>query len=225
MTDAGAPPARRPRADAERNRARPLSAKTVFAERGRAASLDEIARAAGVGIGTLYRRFPTRDALVEAVYRNESDQLFAAAARLARTRPPVEALRAWLLLFVDHLAVKRGMSEALGSIAGGGDRAQGDGGREAEGRRGVAGRARRRQRRRPARHGAARSLAGAGGAGVEPGRTTTRGHSDRRDAGAAAGGIGGGAVVTPPRRRRSRERGLPLPSDRATGPRLSTPAG
>ena len=120
MTDAGAPRARRPRADAERNRARLLeAAKTAFAEKGRTASLDEIARAAGVGIGTLYRRFPTRDALVEAVYRNESDQLFAAAARLARTRPPVEALRAWLLLFVDHLAVKRGMSEALGSIAGG----------------------------------------------------------------------------------------------------------
>jgi len=119
MADAE-PTRRRPRADAERNRARLLeAAKTAFAEKGSAASLDEVARAAGVGIGTLYRRFPTRDALVEAVYRNESDQLYAAAARLAETRPPVEALREWLLLFLDYYAVKRGMAEALGSIAGG----------------------------------------------------------------------------------------------------------
>ncbi|RBP09125.1 TetR family transcriptional regulator [Roseiarcus fermentans] len=112
--------ARRPRADAERNRARLLeAAKAAFADKGAAASLDEIARAAGVGIGTLYRRFPTRDALVEAVFRKESDQLFAAAARLAATRPPVAALREWLLLFLDYLAVKRGMAEALSAIAAG----------------------------------------------------------------------------------------------------------
>jgi AcrR family transcriptional regulator len=111
---------RKPRADAERNRARLLeTAKGVFAEKGSAASLDEIARIAGVGAGTLYRHFPTRDALVAAVYRNETGQLVAAADRLAKTQPPVTALREWLLLFVDYMATKHGMSELLNSIAGG----------------------------------------------------------------------------------------------------------
>jgi AcrR family transcriptional regulator len=111
---------RRPRADAERNRARLLeAAKTVFTEKGSAASLEEIARAAGVGIGTLYRHFPTRDALIEAVYVSESEQLFAVSAQLAKTRAPVAALREWLLIFVDYMAIKRGMLEALNSIAGG----------------------------------------------------------------------------------------------------------
>ena len=122
MSDPDAPAVtRKPRADAERNRARLLdAAKTVFAEKGSSARLDEIARAAGVGIGTLYRCFPTRDALVEAVYRNESEQLFAAAVRLSERQPPVAALRAWLLLFLDYLAVKQGMAEALRSMAAGG---------------------------------------------------------------------------------------------------------
>jgi len=112
---------RRPRADAERNRIRLLdAAKAAFAEKASAASLDEIARAAGVGIGTLYRHFPTREALIEAVYRNETDQLARAAARLAETHPPVVALREWLLLFVDYMAAKQGMAEALNSIVGGG---------------------------------------------------------------------------------------------------------
>jgi AcrR family transcriptional regulator len=111
---------RKPRADAERNRLRLLEkAKTAFAEKGSAASLDEIARAAGVGIGTLYRHFPTRDALIAAVYQNESDQLARAAARLAETEPPIEALRAWLIQFVDYLATKHGMTEVLNSIVGG----------------------------------------------------------------------------------------------------------
>ena len=112
---------RRPRADGERNRSRLLeAAKAAFAEKGSAASLDEIARAAGVGIGTLYRHFPTRDALIEAVYRKESEQLLAEAARLGETEAPVSALREWLLLFVDYMGAKRGMSEALNSIVGGG---------------------------------------------------------------------------------------------------------
>ena len=111
---------RKPRADAERNRARLLeTAKAVFAEKGSAASLDEIARIAGVGAGTLYRHFPARDALVAAVYRNETEQLVAAANRLAETHPPVIALREWLLLFVDYMATKHGMHEVLNSIVGG----------------------------------------------------------------------------------------------------------
>ena len=121
MIDEGEPAAvRKPRADAQRNRIRLLeTAKAAFAEKGSGASLDEIARTAGVGAGTLYRHFPTRDALVEAVYRNETEQLVAAADRLAETHPPMTALREWLLLFVDYMAAKHGMSEALNSIVGG----------------------------------------------------------------------------------------------------------
>jgi AcrR family transcriptional regulator len=111
---------RKPRADAKRNRVRLLeTAKAAFAQKGSGASLDEIARTAGVGAGTLYRHFPTRDALVEAVYRNETEQLVAAADRLAKTHPPVTALREWLLLFVDYIATKHGMYEVLNSIVGG----------------------------------------------------------------------------------------------------------
>jgi AcrR family transcriptional regulator len=111
---------RKPRADAQRNRVRLLeTAKAAFAEKGSGASLDEIARTAGVGAGTLYRHFPTRDALIEAVYRNETEQLVAAATRLAETHPPITALRQWLLLFVDYMATKHGMYEALNSIVGG----------------------------------------------------------------------------------------------------------
>jgi AcrR family transcriptional regulator len=110
---------RKPRADAKRNRVRLLeTAKAAFAEKGSAASLDEIARIAGVGAGTLYRHFPTRDALVAAVYRNETEQLVVAASRLAETHPPVMALREWLLLFVDYIATKHG-NEVLNSIVGG----------------------------------------------------------------------------------------------------------
>jgi len=113
-------PPRKPRADATRNRARLIdAAKSVFAERGGAASLEEVARTAGVGIGTLYRHFPTRDALIEAVYRNESDQLVRAAAELAATRPPIEALREWMRLFVNYMSIKHGMMELLDSLAGG----------------------------------------------------------------------------------------------------------
>jgi AcrR family transcriptional regulator len=111
---------RKPRADAQRNRIRLLeTAKAAFADKGSGASLDEIARIAGVGAGTLYRHFPTRDALIEAVYRNETEQLVAAATCLVETHPPMTALREWLLLFVDYMATKHGMSEALSSIVGG----------------------------------------------------------------------------------------------------------
>ncbi len=111
---------RKPRADAERNRTRLLAvAKAAFAAKGSGASLDEIARVAGVGAGTLYRHFPTRDALVAAVYRHETEQLIAAAERLADLHPPVTALREWLLLFVDYIGAKHGMSELLNAIDGG----------------------------------------------------------------------------------------------------------
>jgi AcrR family transcriptional regulator len=121
VVDEGEPAAgRKTRADAQRNRLRLLeTAKAAFAEKGSGASLDEIARTAGVGAGTLYRHFPTRDVLIEAVYRNETEQLLAAVSRLAETHPPLTALREWLLLFVDYMATKHGMSEALNSLVGG----------------------------------------------------------------------------------------------------------
>jgi AcrR family transcriptional regulator len=114
-------PERKPRADAERNRELLLeTAKAVFAAKGAGASLEEIARQAGLGIGTLYRHFPTRDALIEAVFRADVEQLVAAAERLILEQSPVEALRSWLLLMIEHLAAKRGgMGTALQSLTGG----------------------------------------------------------------------------------------------------------
>jgi len=107
-------PSRKPRADAERNRLRLLeAARAAFASGGTWASLEDIARSADVGIGTLYRHFPTRDALVGEVYRNEAEKLAAAARQLADTQPPLDALRAWLLLFVDYLSTKLILAEAL----------------------------------------------------------------------------------------------------------------
>jgi AcrR family transcriptional regulator len=111
---------RKPRADAQRNRDSLLeAAKAAFAEAGPEASLDEIARRAGVGIGTLYRHFPTRDAVVEAVYRREVQQLAGAAPRLIESLPPAEALRAWMRLFIDYIAAKRVIAPALKSLVGG----------------------------------------------------------------------------------------------------------
>lgn len=105
------------RADAVRNRARLIEvAKAIFSEGGADVGLEAIAKAAGVGIGTLYRHFPTRDKLIEAVYRTETQNLAEAASRLSETLPPVEALRAWLRLFVDHIATKQVMSSALASM-------------------------------------------------------------------------------------------------------------
>lgn len=108
---------RKPRADAQRNRDRIVeTAKAAFAEKGSAASLDEIARTAGVGAGTLYRHFPTRDALIEEVYRNETAQLAEAAARLSRVATPIEALRCWLKLFVSYFATKQIIVGAFDSV-------------------------------------------------------------------------------------------------------------
>lgn len=111
---------RKPRTDALRNRARILEvAKGAFTRHGADASLDDIAKQASVGAGTLYRHFPTRDALIEAVYRSEVEKLAAAAHGFAAAMSPVEALRAWLLLFVDYVAAKHIIAPALNSIAGG----------------------------------------------------------------------------------------------------------
>ncbi|HEV2326780.1 MAG TPA: TetR/AcrR family transcriptional regulator [Terracidiphilus sp.] len=114
------PPARKPRTDALRNRERILEvAKAAFTRHGADASLDDIAKQASVGAGTLYRHFPTRDALIEAVYRSEVEKLAAAAHDFAVTKAPIEALRAWLLLFVDYIAAKHIIAPALNSVAGG----------------------------------------------------------------------------------------------------------
>ena len=111
---------RKPRADAQRNRQRILEvAKEAFTRSGANTSLDDIAKQAGVGPGTLYRHFPTRDELLEAVYRSEVEKLAAAGQKLAATMPPVDALRAWLLLFVEYIATKKIIAPALNSMAGG----------------------------------------------------------------------------------------------------------
>jgi AcrR family transcriptional regulator len=114
---------RKPRTDALRNRERILEvAKEAFTRHGADASLDDIAKQAGIGAGTLYRHFPTRDALIEAVYRNEVENLAAAARGFAAAKTPIEALRAWLLLFVDYIAAKHIIAPALNSVAGGASR-------------------------------------------------------------------------------------------------------
>lgn len=111
---------RKPRTDAQRNRERILEvAKDAFTRFGADASLDDIAKQAGVGAGTLYRHFPTRDTLIEAVYRSEVEKLAAAERKFAATMPPIAALRAWMLLFVDHIAAKQIIAPALNSVVGG----------------------------------------------------------------------------------------------------------
>src|SRR5271170_2080835 len=93
---------RKPRADAQRNRERILEiAKDAFTRSGANISLEEVSKQAGIGPGTLYRHFPTRDALLEAVYRTEVEKLAAAEKKFTETMPPIEALTAWMLLFVD----------------------------------------------------------------------------------------------------------------------------
>ncbi|WP_020579381.1 TetR/AcrR family transcriptional regulator [Actinopolymorpha alba] len=118
-----APDSRRLRADAQRNRDRLLDAAVrAFSQEGPDVTLDAIAKDAGVGIGTLYRHFPTREALVEAAYRNELGRLCDAAADLLRTMPPDEATRAWMDRFVDYMTTKQGMAGALRAvIASGGN--------------------------------------------------------------------------------------------------------
>lgn len=118
------PPARRQsRTDAQRNRERILQvAKDAFTRQGAGASLDDIAKQAGVGPGTLYRHFPTRDALIESVYHAEVAKLAAAAQEVSAKLPPLEALRAWMLLFVDYVAAKQIIAPALDSVVGGASR-------------------------------------------------------------------------------------------------------
>lgn len=114
------PRERKPRLDAQRNRERILEvAKEAFTRHGANASLDDIAAQAGVGPGTLYRHFPTRDALIEAVYRTEVEKLAAAEHKFAESMPPIEALRAWMLLFIDHIAAKQIIAPALNTLIGG----------------------------------------------------------------------------------------------------------
>jgi AcrR family transcriptional regulator len=113
-------PTRKPRTDAQRNRERILEvAKQEFARSSTNASLDDIVRQAGVGAGTLYRHFPTREALIEAVYRTEVEKLAAAEKKFSETMPPIEALRAWMLLFVDYIATKQIIAPALNTLVGG----------------------------------------------------------------------------------------------------------
>jgi len=110
---------RKPRADAQRNRGRILDvAKQAFSRSGVNTSLDDIAKEAGVGPGTLYRHFPTREELLEAVYRTQVEKLAAAERKFTETLPPVEALRAWMLLFVDHIAAKQIIAPALNALVG-----------------------------------------------------------------------------------------------------------
>ena len=102
------------RADAQQNHDRLLDAAArAFATDGTEASLKDIAKDAGVGIGTLYRRFPNREVLVEAVYRNETARLGSAATELLEKLPPLEALRVWMERFVEYIATKHGMGDAL----------------------------------------------------------------------------------------------------------------
>jgi AcrR family transcriptional regulator len=108
----------RPRADAARNRERLLvAAKRVFSADDAKASLEAVARAAGVGIGTLYRHFPTREALYEAVYRREVDELAALADALKSEATPDAALRRWIEANIDFVATKKGMAAALALAA------------------------------------------------------------------------------------------------------------
>jgi AcrR family transcriptional regulator len=118
MERAPARTTRKPRADALRNRERVLeAAKDVFSAGGAEASLEAVARQAGVGIGTLYRHFPTRESLFEAVYRREVDQLTELAETLKIEADPVAAIRLWLRANVSFVATKRGMSAALALAA------------------------------------------------------------------------------------------------------------
>src|SRR5262245_30671521 len=120
MGDHSVKTARRPRSDSIRNRERLLeAAASVFSAGGPGASLEAVARRAGVGIGTLYRHFPTREALFEAVYRHEVDQLGELAEQLARKAAPVDALRRWLYANVGLVATKKGMLAALALAANG----------------------------------------------------------------------------------------------------------
>jgi AcrR family transcriptional regulator len=112
-----AEPARKPRADAQRNRQRLLAAaKEAFTRHGADVSLDDVAKQAGTGPGTLYRHFPTRDALLSEVYRAEVEKLASAEREFTASMPAIAALRAWMLLFVDYIATKQLIAPALNSL-------------------------------------------------------------------------------------------------------------
>lgn len=105
------------RADAQANYDRLLEvAARTLAQKGPDASVKAIAAEAGVGIGTFYRRFPTREDLIEAIYRNETARLSESAAELLETNAPIPALRAWMEAFVDYMLTKKGMADALPAI-------------------------------------------------------------------------------------------------------------
>ena len=111
-------PTRKPRVDSARNRQLLIdAAKAGFTEVGLNVSLEEVARRADVNINTLYRHFPTREAVVEAVYRREVEQLAEAVPQLLETLPAGEALHKWMHLFVDYIATKRLIAPALGAAA------------------------------------------------------------------------------------------------------------
>jgi AcrR family transcriptional regulator len=113
------PQARKPRADSARNRQLLIdAAKAEFSRVGLNVCLEEIARSAGVGIGTLYRHFPGRQDIVEAVYRREVEQLAQAVPQLLETWPAAEALHKWMHLFVNYIATKRLIAPSLGTAAG-----------------------------------------------------------------------------------------------------------
>ena len=112
---------RRLRADAERNRARLLEvARAAFASGEEPVTLEQIARGADVGIGTLYRHFPTREALVEALYRKELSDLCGSADDLLAAYPPDQALRAWMDRFSGYVTVKKDMADTLRAVVAAG---------------------------------------------------------------------------------------------------------
>ncbi|MFG2953595.1 TetR/AcrR family transcriptional regulator [Streptomyces sp. NPDC048291] len=104
------------RADATRNRARLLDAARIAFESGTPVSLKQIARDTGVGIGTLYRHFPTREALVEAIYQQELDRLCAGAGSLLDALEPPQALRSWMDRFAEYVTTKRETADALRAV-------------------------------------------------------------------------------------------------------------
>ncbi|MFG2485441.1 TetR/AcrR family transcriptional regulator [Streptomyces virginiae] len=105
------------RADAQRNRDKILAAAVrVFTEQGLEAHFDRIAKEAGVGTGTLYRNFPTKEALIEAAYRNEVARLCDSVPTLLESLPPYEALRAWTRRFIDYATAKMGMADAMRAV-------------------------------------------------------------------------------------------------------------
>jgi AcrR family transcriptional regulator len=113
--------ARRLRADAQRNREQLLAAAVAaFSADGPDITLESIARSAGVGIGTLYRHFPSREALVDAAYRSELARLCDSVPGLLHSRPADEALRAWLELLGEYMTTKRGMTDALRMVVASG---------------------------------------------------------------------------------------------------------